>query len=151
VHVLDARDVDVGGSDLGERREHRLDVALAPRRRPVRGHQVLEDEQRRLAVLEREQPRRERHVAERGEDPVLVADPARARVGRPRLQEGLRAVGEADRPVLVQRPPLAPDRRPRLGRRAEERLGAGDRGRRHGRCGSTNTRPASSRIRTDAP
>ncbi len=97
--------------ELLERGEHRLDVAGPPRRWPVRLAQVLDDENRALAVvLPREHARQERLLDLRV-DPVLATQEAGRRFVDSHFGEPAAAVGELDEPALHER--VAAARRPR--------------------------------------
>ena len=83
-------------------------ITVVPGRRPVRAAQILEHEQRRIVLVQREQLGHER-AAERAEDALLVADePGRHRL-RSGLHEGGPAVGELDDAVVGDRVAAALD------------------------------------------
>ena len=94
----------VGGwrrrGDLAQARQHGVDIARIPRRRPVSGRQILENDHRAFpVVMPAEHRRQERRVSHLRVEEVLVADPRRRVVAPRRLHERGRAVGELDEPV----------------------------------------------------
>ena len=101
-------DGGVGRMDLVERSEDRVDVAFTPGRRPVRLAEVLEEEDRQLAVVvpaeERREESRPRPPSTRGARP----GGSRGRLVHGDLRERARAVLALDEPTLHER--VAPGR-----------------------------------------
>ena len=81
-----------------EHGQHRVDLALAPGRRPVRVAQILEDEEGLRAVVPPHELGEERRVECRVE-PVLVAKPARRELVERELDEDGLTVGELHPPA----------------------------------------------------
>jgi hypothetical protein len=86
--------------DVLERLEHRVDVAVAPRRRPARVAEVFEHEQRPLAVVPADELRQERR-RNYAVDAVLVSQPPGGELVERVLDETRRRSASSTRHVAV--------------------------------------------------